>query len=156
MESIETQQLTGAVFLDFKKAFDLVNHDILLKKLSLYLQNDDSLNFFTSYLSSRLQFVSINYKTASLGNVTCGVPQGSILGPLLFCIYINDLPLAISDKSVRGDLFADDSTLHTKGKSIFEIESSLQNAVNDVELWAVNNKMILHPDKSKSMKFLLL
>ena len=74
LESIETQKLTGAVFLDFKKAFDLVNHDILLKKLSLYLQNNDSLIFFTSYLSSRLQFVSINCKNSSLGNVTCGVP----------------------------------------------------------------------------------
>ena len=69
----------------------------------------------------------------------------------IFCIYINDLPLRISDKSVRGNVFADDSTLHTKEKIILETESFLQNAVNDSELLEVNNEMLLHPGKSKSM-----
>ena len=151
LSSIHSSNVTGAVFLDFKKAFDLVDHSILLKKLNLYIRNTKTLDIFRSYLGHRRQYVSINCRTSSSGLSLCGVPQGSILGPLLFCIHINDLPLNISDSSVRCDLFADDSTIHTSNKNMLKIESSLQHALREVETWCDVNRMILHPSKTKSM-----
>ena len=76
-----------------------------------------------------------------MGTIQSGVPQGSILGPLLFCIFINDLPLHIQDKKVRNSLFADDSSLDTSGKTVKEIEVTLQKSLNDVSGWCKNNLM---------------
>ena len=83
-----------------------------------------------------------------MGTIRSGVPQGSILGPLLFCIFINDLPLHIQDKKVRNSLFADDSSLDTSGKTVKEIEVTLQKSLNDVSGWCENNLMCLHPEKN--------
>ena len=151
LSSIHSFNVTGAVFLDFKKAFDLVDHSILLKKLNLYIRNTKTLAIFQSYLAHRRQYVHINCRASSSGLSLCGVPQGSILGPLLFCIHINDLPLNISDSSVRCDLFADDSTIHTSDKDIFKIESSLQLALHEIKTWCDVNRMVIHPSKTKSM-----
>ena len=80
-----------------------------------------------------------------------GVPQGSVLGPLLFCIFINDLPLHISNDKVSNDPFADDSSLHTRGKNIQSVETSLQGSLNEVADWCGCNSMIIHTAKTKSM-----
>ena len=80
-----------------------------------------------------------------------GVPQGSVLGPLLFCIFINDLPLQISNDKVSNDIFADGSFLHTRGKNIQLVETSLQGSLNKVADWCGSNSMIIHPAKTKSM-----
>lgn len=149
--AMNNEQLSGAIYLDLKKAFDLVNHTILLKKLHLYNLDPRSLMFFTSYLNNRCQKVYLNGRYSSEGQVTCGVPQGSILGPLLFIIFINDLPLSLTNQSVKCDLFADDTTLHTSGKSVNDVTKSLQKSLGEVSTWCKHNKMIISIPKTKSM-----
>ena len=151
LSAVNQQKLTGAIFLDLKKAFDLVNHKILAKKLSVYLCNSTSLSFFESYLENRSQFVLTNGIFSSTEKVTRGVPQGSVLGPLLFCIFINDLPLSISDPLVSCDLFADDTTLHASANNVIHIQNSLQSGLNDISKWCTFNQMIVHLQKTKCM-----
>jgi succinate dehydrogenase flavin-adding protein (antitoxin of CptAB toxin-antitoxin module) len=151
LNAINNKEMVGAVFLDLRKAFDLVNHNILIRKLQLYLQNDESVSFFISYLSQRQQSVYANGSFSCFKNIKSGVPQGSILGPVLFCLYINDLPLCLSQPDAILDLFADDSTLHTSHNRLNEIQTTLQKSINDIVSWCTVNRMVLHPKKSKSM-----
>ena len=151
LQSIHESNVTGSLFLDLRKAFDLVNHEILLKKLELYFGNLDSLAFIRSYLTSRTQAVLLNGSYSSTGIVDCGVPQGSILGPLLFSLYINDLPLYLSCDKVTCDLFADDATLNTPDRDIGNVETRLQQSLLDVSEWCNHNQMVLHPSKTKCM-----
>jgi hypothetical protein len=92
-----------------------------------------------------------NGASSSFGIIKCGVPQGSIMGPLLFCLFINDLPLTLNNPKVLCDLFADDNSLHSSGKNVLEIQQTLQDGLNDVQNWCKHNKMLLNPTKSKSM-----
>ena len=152
LENINDHEITGTLFLDLRKAFNCVNHEILLEKLTLYLQNNNVVHFFASYLSNRSQKTIINGSLSSAGYLKCGVPQGSILGPLLFSIYINDLPLFLRHKAeVPVDLFADDCTLSARGKAITSIQQVLQDSINDVSNWCSSNAMMLNHSKSKSM-----
>ena len=151
LSAINKSQLTGAVFLDLRKAFDLVDHVILLHKLELYLQNTHTVSLIKSFLQNRTQKVFLDGQCSQEGPVLCGVPQGSILGPLLFCLFINDLPIRISNDDVNCDLFADDSSLHTSSKNIETVESSLQHSLNEVFDWCTMNRMVLHPKKTKAM-----
>ena len=151
LNAINDKKLTGAVFLDFKKAFDLVNHDILLQKLNMYLQSNSTVSLLKSFLSERTQHVYVNGTHSYSGRIKSGVPQGSVLGPLLFCLFINDLPKHFTIPEVCCDLFADDSTLHTSSDKLDTISSNLQQTLNDVSLWCKSNRMILHPQKTKCM-----
>ena len=101
LSAINRSDLSGDVFLDLKKAFDLVDHRILLSKLSVYLNSSKSLPFLCSYLKNRVQLVFIRGSYLSQGTIKYGVPQGSVLGPVLFCICINDLPLYIPSDSAE-------------------------------------------------------
>lgn len=151
LKAINDHKLTGAVFLDFKKAFDMVNHTLLEQKLNAYLQNTSTVSLLKSFLCDRMQRVYVNGAYSSAGVIQSGVPQGSVLGPLLFCIFINDLPKHISNPDVKCDLFADDSSLHTFSYSLDTVQLSLQQTLNDVSQWCEHNKMVLHPQKTKCM-----
>ena len=96
------------------------------QKIQAYLNNPYVIPFFHSYLSDMSQFLCVNSKLSAVGAIQTGVPQDSILGPLLYCIFINDLQLHKQDKKVRNSLFADDSSVDTSGKTLKETEVRLQ------------------------------
>ena len=139
--------LTGAVFIDLKKAFDTVPYDGLLNKLFRYGIQDQSLSWFQSYLTNRTQSVSIGNHLSSAANISSGVPQGSVLGPLLFILYINDLPLAVSLSSVM--LYADDTVIFTAASSIDQPQLNLSLDLNDVSNWLTGNGLFLNLKKTE-------
>ena len=151
LSAMKSSTLSGIVYLDLTKAFDLVDHDILVDKLGIYLNGSTSLPFFKSYLQNRTQRVYVNGSLSHEGRITHGVPQGSVLGPILFCIFINDLPLHLTKSSVECHMLADDTTLHTTGTTIQDIEQSLQTSLFEISDWCTQNCMLLNPTKSKSM-----
>ena len=106
---MENKNYGCGILIDLKKAFDTVNHNILIQKLEHYGLRDTTLNWFRSYLKGRSQYVSCNNLSSKKKNITCGVPQGSVLGPLLFLLYINDLPNVSNELSFN--LFADDANI---------------------------------------------
>ena len=114
---------TGVLFLDFTKAFDMVNHAILLSKLKAYKFDNIVLKWLSSYLSERSQKVVMSNWESSAQNIRYGIPQGSILGPLLFLLYINDLPLYLEYS--MSDLYADDTTVHCSSCLVSDINYKL-------------------------------
>ena len=131
--------------LTFQKAFYLINHECLLKKLNIYQCDDNANMWFRSYLTGRTQQTSFRGHLSETAAITAGVPQGPILGPLLFILYMNDLPLHIRNDI---DMFADDSTLHTSGPNIEEIQLSLQTDFNVITTWSTENKMVINTSKT--------
>ena len=151
IKSIENGDHVVGVYLDFSKAFDTVNHTILLTKLHHYGIRGQALNWFKSYLENKKQFVTYNNVRSTLKNMPCGVPQGSILGPLLFLIYINDL--ANVCKFTMPIFFADDSNLFLNGKNLDEIELKLNNELDQIVKWLKINKLTLNVKKTQCMVF---
>ena len=114
--SIDSGKFGCGIFVDLRKAFDIVNHKILLTKLDHYGIRNSMLKWFHSYLTDRKQFVSFNGKSSELLKYNCGVPQGSVLGPLLFLLYINDLPNI--SKILNFYFFADDTNIYYESNSL--------------------------------------
>ena len=137
------------VTLDFSKAFDTIQHPILLKKLFAYGIRGNILKLIESYLANRQQFVTINNSNSTQKTITCGVPQGSILGPLFFLLCINHLP-NVSEK-LFAILFADDTSVFLEGKDLAEITNTLNAELAKLTVWLSANKLTLNTSKSHFM-----
>ena len=140
---------TGVLFLDLKKAFDTVDHSILLAKLEKYGIQECSLEWFKSYLKGRKQVCSINGKKSSAKDIKYGVPQGSNLGPILFLLYINDLPNSL--KTSKPSMFADNTNLACIGQNSNEIEIKLNEELENVQRWLTAKKLTLNDEKTEFM-----
>ena len=142
--------------MDLSKAFDTLDHNILLEKLRYYGINETPIRWFESYLTNRLQYVELNDLASKKQKITTGVPQGSILGPLLFLIYMNDI-INVS-QAFKFILYADDTTLFTTIEysiptRISNIDESLNNELSHVFKWLVINRLSLNISKTKFMIF---
>ena len=141
---------TLSVFIDLKKAFDTVDHKILLKKMEHYGVKGKENDWFKNYLSDREQFVSINGVDSDMAKVVCGVPQGSVLGPLLFLLYINDLPNATDFLTL---LFADDTTFQYSDANLDLLFAKCNSELKKAAIWFKANKLTLNVKKTKFLLF---
>ena len=150
LENMDNGMLNGVVFLDIRKAFDSIDHSILLKKMNeqfgIYRAE---LKWFESYLTKRQQVCFINGHTSSPRQITCGVPQGSILGPLLFLLYINDMPNCL--KSTTPCLYADDTEIFASSFDYDTLVKNLNDDLKNIHTWLTKNKLQHHPTKTKLM-----
>ena len=158
MKDLDDKKTPISVFIDLSKAFDTINHDILIGKLAHYNLDTTSLNWFRSYLSNRYQIVKIDDVNSDIRPLNIGVPQGSVLGPLLFIIYINDLCNATTN--FKPVLFADDTTLVSSLCAFVNTENPTLNTcdtvnkeLNDINDWLITNKLSLNATKTKYMIF---
>ena len=151
VDAFENKSYSAVIFLDFAKAFDTVNHDILIDKLEFYGVRGTALSWFKSYLINRKQVVSINGVLSSELTVNNGVPQGSVLGPILFLLYINDI--SNSSKILDFFLFADDTSLLYSNKNMDELEYTLNRELTQIQEWLLCNKLSLNITKSNFIIF---
>ena len=147
--SIDNGFLNGVVFIDLKKAFDTIDHEIILRKLSYFGADQATAKWFQSYLSNRTQRCNVNGNLSTASTVTCGVPQGSILGPLLFLMYINDLPNCLRVAAPR--MFADDTSITLSAKTVADLKLAVTSELNNLTCWLRANKSSLNVAKTELM-----
>jgi hypothetical protein len=150
-KNLDNNHTTLSVFLDLSKAFDTIDHKILLTKLEYYGVRGTALEWFRNYLSNRTQYVSYHGINSTHHNVTCGVPQGSVLGPLLFIIYTNDLPNSLYYSNCI--LFADDTTVYHSSSNISSLCSNIEYDLNILSDWFAANKLSLNAQKTNFVIF---
>ena len=151
LEAFDRRHYSLSIFLDLSKAFDTVDHNILLTKLHHYGIRGIEYSWFKSYLEKRKQYVSYNECKSELDYLTHGVPQGSILGPLLFLLYINDI--IHSSIIFKFVLFADDSTLYFSHPSLDSLITIVNDELENVRKWIISNKLTLNLDKTHYIIF---
>ncbi len=149
-DALNDKKYTISIFCDLRKAFDTCDHEILLGKLNRYGVRGAELDWFRSYLSDRKQFISMGGANSDLTDITLGVPQGSILGPLLFIIYINDLPLCTEMLAL---LFADDTTLVLSDDNLDDLITKVNVEFKKVCDFLCANKLVIHPKKTNFILF---
>jgi len=149
--SLDDKKIVAGVFIDLTKAFDTVNHEILCNKLSYYGFRGKFNDLIKSFLSNRKQYVSINGVDSEYLDITCGVPQGSTLGPLLFILYINDLQYSL--KFSTASHFADDTCLLYDSKNPKTLETNLNYDLKKLNQWLYANRLALNIDKTKLLLF---
>ena len=149
--SFESKQYTLVVFVDLSKAFDTVNHKILISNLENYGIRGKNLLWFISYLTNRIQFIKYNNLNTSFQKIVCGVPQGSVLGPLLFLIYVNDLKDA--SKSLDCIMFADDTNFFYSHKNIKGLFYTVNSELEKISQWFKANKLSINIKKTKFTLF---
>ena len=147
--SIDAKKISIGVFIDLKKAFDTVNHDLLIDKPEYYRIRGIAQEWLKSYLKDRKQFVQISAST--LLSVTCGVPQGSILGPKLFILYINDICNAST--ILKFILFADDTDVFYSGVDIQTLCECISRELDKLHVWLSVNNLSLNVDKTNFILF---
>ena len=150
LKGFERGEYTGMILIDLQKAFDTIDHKILLKKLKYIGVSNGATNWIESYLTNRSTFVEIEGYMSSEKDIKCGVPQGSILGPLLFLIYVNDMSQSVNCNLL---LYADDSCLIVTHKDINYIENTLNANLSSLCDWLVDNKLSIHLGKTESILF---
>ena len=136
---LKKNHFTLGVFIELSKAFDTVDHHILIKKLNQYGAKGTNIRWFKSYLHNRKQYITFNNKCTAFENITCGVPQGTIFGPLLFLIYVNDLPNV--SKLLHPIMFADDTNL--------SLSFFFNNELSKIRQWFIANRLSLNAKKTK-------
>ena len=151
MKALDDGNFACGIFVDLHKAFDAVDHSILLSKLCHYGIRALTNKWFESYLANRKQFVSINGFASSTSSIASGVPQGSVLGPLLFLLYINDLHAAIKHRKVLH--FADDTNLLIINKSLKRLNKLLNSDLKNLTNWLNANKNSLNVSKTELIIF---
>ena len=148
--NMDKGKLNGVVFLDIRKAFDSINHNILLEKLETQFGiPNNELKWFKSYLTNREQVCAINGHLSSPQKIVCGIPHGSILGHLLFLLYINDLPTSLKESTPC--LYADDTQIFSSSYDYNELIDKLNSDLINISDWLARNKLQYHPTKTKFM-----
>ena len=150
LDQINDNSLTGACLLDISKCFDSINHEILLKKLEMYGITGNELNWFSSYLKNRKQMVYFQQYCSEFQGVYSGFPQGSVLGPLFFLLFINDVSNFATEGCVL-NIYADDVIIYTSAPTSDELQKKLQLCVDNVHHWYHMNRLTINKKKSVVM-----
>lgn len=149
--SLDKGKYVITLMFDLSKAFDTVDKEFLKQKLYNMGLRGNILNWIMSYMDGRILRVRVNNKYSSLRNLNLGVPQGSVLGPFLFLLYVNDMPNYI--KSGHVTMFADDTTITVSADSPEEVEQLVYNVVDELSMWCQRNKLILNDRKTVCLNF---
>jgi hypothetical protein len=149
LENVNNKELTGMCFIDIKKCFDTIDHNILLFKLEKYGIKNKELDWFRSYLLDRTQVVVNNGSVSDKCTINIGVPQGTILGPILFLLYINDVSNSVSGAHLN--IYADDVVVYCSSNSLTDLQCKLQCVMNNVYQWYQLNRLALSTEKCSTM-----